>query len=425
MEFIKNKYENIFEDIYENTNFKTDSNKHLNNSICNEEMPNSSNIRISTTTMICSFNSNINLGVVGKFFKTDNIITFMDNGGKPVKNSDIKKNNRPFFNQATLIVKLNPLKKINVKIFSNGKIQMTGVKTKIDGYEALKYIINKLYKLEGDIPLSKLFIKQQVELLNDKLQVEELPFKYYKKNKTNSKHVYSSTVLYEKDNVIIDKFVKSLNIELIIKDLISHYDGEDILVKTHSIEDIEKVQIGDIQIVNIVSDFNTNFEIKRDVLYNIIKNNYQIVSRFDPCIYPGVKNKFFYNEKYLDKEFPGKCYCKGKCLGKGNGNGEGDCKQITISIFQSGSILITWAKNIDHIEYIRKFVIDILKKNFNLVKRIKTPFEEIDNGEQTETKKYIRSCDIISIKIDDLNNEYNTEIMDKYNQYLKNIKSNI
>ena len=56
-----------------------------------DDMPASGELRISTTTMISSFNTNINLYVVDKYFVRDEVITFMDNGGKPVKNSAMKK----------------------------------------------------------------------------------------------------------------------------------------------------------------------------------------------------------------------------------------------------------------------------------------------------------------------------------------------
>ena len=91
-------------------------------------------------TLITSFSCNINLEVVSKYFNLDDKIISMVYGDKPVKNSSLKKNNRPFFNQATIIVKLDPLRKINVKIFSNGKIQMTGVKKVEEGHEALSSI---------------------------------------------------------------------------------------------------------------------------------------------------------------------------------------------------------------------------------------------------------------------------------------------
>ena len=118
----KNKYQNYVDKIQDD---------HTSNKIVEskrEEYINPTQYRISTMTLITSFSCYINLEVVSKYFQLDDKIISMVYGDKPVKNSNLKKNNRPFFNQATIIVKLDPLRKINVKIFSNGKIQMTGVK---------------------------------------------------------------------------------------------------------------------------------------------------------------------------------------------------------------------------------------------------------------------------------------------------------
>lgn len=424
MSILINKYNDLCADIFKNENINKTENVKEN---IIDDMPESGELRISTTTMISSFNTNINLYVVDKYFIRDDIITFMDNGGKPVKNSAMKKkNNRPFFNQATLIVKLNPLKKINVKIFSNGKIQMTGVKNKIDGMSALTYILKKLYNTKGKIPLSKLFPRKLIQLLDEKLKFGEyLPNKYL----TDQKKIFNDNKL-DLDKTIkqvpISKFfnngddiLKYLNNDEIVKDLLVEYNNDDVMFDSHSIEDLEKVMITDINIVNIVSDFNTNFKIKREILYEIIRNKYNIVSRFDPCIYPGVKNKFYYNNEYLNKEYPGKCYCVGRCSGKGNGNGEGDCKKITISIFQSGSILITGAKKVDDIQYIRKFIINMIKENYNLIKKVRTPFEDMEEVDEGEPKKYIRTSDIVYIKRDTLNNEYNNNVYLKYLEFIK------
>ena len=427
MSLLFNKYNNLCADIFKNETINKDEDFILEKQ---EEMPASGELRISTTTMISSFNTNINLYVVDKYFIRDEIITFMDNGGKPVKNSAMKKkNNRPFFNQATLIVKLNPLKKINVKIFSNGKIQMTGVKNRNDANDALEYVLKKLYETEGDIPLSKLFPRKLLSMLIEKLGIDKyLPLNYI----TDTKKIFNDKELKldkNKEQVNVDLFftendyiLKYLNIEEIVKELLINFNGEDIMVHTHSIEDLNKVKITDINIVNIVSDFNTNFKIKREILYELMRNKYNIITRFDPCIYPGVKNKFYYNKNYLNNEFPGKCYCKGKCLGKGNGNGEGDCKKITISIFQSGSILITGAKKVDDIQYIRKFLIQIIKDNYNLIRKVKTPFADIDDVEEVEPKKYIRTNDIIYINRKSLDNELNKDIYKKYLEFISNSK---
>ena len=106
-------------------------------------MPISTDYRISTMTLITSFNTNINLYVVSKYFELDNKLKSMVYGDKPVKNINLKKKkHRPFFNQATIIVELDPLRVINIKIFSNGKIQMTGVKKKENANKALELIMN-------------------------------------------------------------------------------------------------------------------------------------------------------------------------------------------------------------------------------------------------------------------------------------------
>ena len=45
----------------------------------------------------------------------------------------------------------------------------------------------------------------------------------------------------------------------------------------------------------------------------------------------------------------GICKCSGICHGKGCGNGDGECKGVTIAIFEKGKILITGARNKDQL----------------------------------------------------------------------------
>ena len=145
---LKNKYQDIMGECYDNTKLGSSDTEIENDYI------EPTNYRISTMTLITSFTCYINLEVVSKYFKLDDKVVSMVYGDKPVKNSK-QKGNRPFFNQATIIVKLDPLRKVNVKIFSNGKIQMTGVKQVEDGHEALKLIIEKLKKTKGIVPFDK------------------------------------------------------------------------------------------------------------------------------------------------------------------------------------------------------------------------------------------------------------------------------
>ena len=93
--------------------------------------------------------------------------------------------------------------------------------------------------------------------------------------------------------------------DLDIDKLYDSLDEDDINYMAYSIEEKQKINIGSLETVLINSDFNVNFKIKRNILHSILKDDYQIVSRFEPGIYPGVNNKYYYNTDYLDKQYPG------------------------------------------------------------------------------------------------------------------------
>lgn len=399
------KHNDIFDNIFEK-NDKINKDININNEI--EKMPEPTNYRISTMTLITSFDTNINLYVVNQYFKLDNKLKSMVYGDKPVKNINLKKKkNRPFFNQATIVVELNPLKIINVKIFSNGKIQMTGVKKKEYGLRALNLIIQKFKNTKGEIPVSKLLIRKQIELLLENLKLSTLPIDYF----LEEYYVINKNNLYDiKFNKKIEEII---NVDKIINTLIEYYKG-DINIFSESIEDEKKIKIKDLDIVLINSDFCTNFNIKRNILHTILKNNYNIISRYEPGIYPGVNNKFFWNEDYKNKKYLGKCYCTKTCEGKGNGKGNGNCKKITIAVFQSGAIIITGARKIEHIVDTRNFIIKVLKENYELIKKIDIPFLDLEISKPKNNKKYIKTSDIKYISLKSLNNPYNKNTYDKF-----------
>ena len=69
-------------------------------------------------------------------------------------------------------------------------------------------------------------------------------------------------------------------------------------------------------------------------MHKILVNEYDLFSKYEPCIYPGVDTKFYWNNLY---ENDGICHCAVKCAGKGYGNGEGDCKKVTIAALRRTS----------------------------------------------------------------------------------------
>lgn len=94
----------------------------------------------------------------------------------------------------------------------------------------------------------------------------------------------------------------------------------------------------DIETVLINSNFSCNYFIDRDKLAEILKYNYSIHVVYDPCSYPGIQCKFYYNED--NPKNNGICSCEKKCSKKGTGKGMNQCLEISFMIFRTGSVLI-------------------------------------------------------------------------------------
>lgn len=135
-----------------------------------------SELRISTMTAVCNINVVIRLDEIYQH------ITFHDDesqedgypyiktcqfASEPMKGyTSVSKSKRAkskvkvkncFQNQATLIIALSTTRQINLKIFRNGKIQMTGLKSEEEGYLAVNTLIKKIkdiYRGEKSIIIS-------------------------------------------------------------------------------------------------------------------------------------------------------------------------------------------------------------------------------------------------------------------------------
>ena len=123
------------------------------------------------------------------------------------------------------------------------------------------------------------------------------------------------------------------------------------------------------------------------MLHHLLINTYDIFSSYEPCTYPGVNSKYFWNEDYLDKPKKGHCYCTRVCNGKGNGKGNGNCKKVTIAIFQSGKLIITGAKTHTQINDAYNFINGVFRDNFQQIRRKKTLFMMNLEKEEQEEKQ--------------------------------------
>ena len=84
--------------------------------------------------------------------------------------------------------------------------------------------------------------------------------------------------------------------------------------------------------VLINSNFNCGFFINREVLYEILKFKYNIQSIYDPCSYPGIQCKFYYN--------PDVGLQNGCQISEENKHLYKDVREVSFMIFRTGSVLI-------------------------------------------------------------------------------------
>lgn len=114
-----------------------------------------------------------------------------------------------------------------------------------------------------------------------------------------------------------------------------------------------------VQLLN--SDYKINALVRRDELHRILVNKYKLFSTLETTIYQGINTKYYYNEESERKN--GICWCERPCNGQGDGKSLGNCKRITVAIFQTGSIIITGARNMNQLDEAYVFMNKVIKDN--------------------------------------------------------------
>ena len=142
-----------------------------------------------------------------------------------------------------------------------------------------------------------------------------------------------------------------------------------------------KGETSETELIN--SNFKSNYFINRDKLYNLLKYKYKIHSMFDPCSYPGIQCKFYYNSNY--SENTGVCQCKDKKCNYRNKKDKKDdgCYEISFMIFRTGSVLIVGKCNEDVLRNTYQFIVDLLVNEYD---EIHIP-NSISKDFQNEEKK--------------------------------------
>jgi len=102
--------------------------------------------------------------------------------------------------------------------------------------------------------------------------------------------------------------------------------------------------------VLINSNFNCGFYINREVLYDILKYKYNIQSIYDPCSYPGIQCKFYFNP---DVDVQNGCQ-----ISQDKVELYKNITQVSFMIFRTGSVLIVGKCD----ENVLMLIYDFLKK---------------------------------------------------------------
>jgi len=136
--------------------------------------------------------------------------------------------------------------------------------------------------------------------------------------------------------------------EMVLNLLQPNIDTELVFIETDTEENV---------LIN--SNFNCGYFINREKLHSILRSNkYRIESAYDPCSYPGVKCKYYFNNEFGFENQNGQVLQEDRTMKMSE---LGDAKkytEISFMIFRTGSVLIVG----NCTERILKYVFEFIKK---------------------------------------------------------------
>lgn len=146
----------------------------------------------------------------------------------------------------------------------------------------------------------------------------------------------------------------------------------------------------DIQNVLINSNFNCGYCVNRENLYNLLLQKYNLVSVYDPCSYPGIQCKFYYDKK--KKEQDGICNCDIRCTKKKNCKTVNNCVECSFMIFRTGSVLIVGHCNEEVLNVIYLYLKKLFRDEIHTIYHGKIEPKKTTNNQKVIKRTII--CDI-------------------------------
>ena len=133
----------------------------------------SENLHISTMVQIGKLNTNIILKTLAENLDINNNILYIEYGSEINKGTNNKKISdkkraikKYFYNQLTLHIynKLKENQRVNVKIFNNGRIQMTGINSDLVGTTTMDTLLKEFIKLSNK---NDIFSEKELSQIGD------------------------------------------------------------------------------------------------------------------------------------------------------------------------------------------------------------------------------------------------------------------
>ena len=128
----------------------------------------------------------------------------------------------------------------------------------------------------------------------------------------------------------------------------------------------------------INSNFNCGFYINREALYYILKNKYNIDAIYDPCSYPGIQCKFYYDTvqgiNLVDQKV------------ENNANNNSAFIKVSFMIFRTGSVLIVGRCNEHTLNELYSYIKLLLHNEYSHIGQV-IPEEDVIAKNQVKNKK--------------------------------------
>lgn len=273
------------------------------------------NIKISTMTIDCKIGTLIDIDLFARYviLREGEIVSVkFGDRTNPATNRTIicqkpkkKPSKRNFFNQVTILMKpSNNLQRnyINIKVFKNGSLHMTGCKD-LDDFRSVALNLIEILKRGRNI---------------DKKKFKPINPTVYKSNATKTKQYYQGIITHLNDG-------KTLNLNFV--------------------KEPNKMMVSNISVRMINSNFKYPHKIDRKTLASVLRKNHGPFP-IDPE-FGHIKFKYRPNGGHA-------------CV---NIKYQYDEKNIpSIFVFQTGSIIITGAKKLYHITSAYQFINKLLDK---------------------------------------------------------------